>query len=111
MARTNVLINKVLRIYTTQLASEGLSDGLFNAGVRIEEHCLNLTEALNHINRKIDVSFEHYSLEKFLEEVFSQEGKGDGCKERKWVGFKTPFGETTDKGVTLEMLTQRRHWI
>ena len=111
MARTNVLINKVLRICTTQLASEGLSDGLFNAGVRIEEHCLNLTEALNYINCKVDVSIEQYCLEQFLEEVFSQEGEGDGCKERKWVGFKAPFGETTDKGLTNEMRHDRRKWI
>ena len=110
MARTNVLINKALRICTTQLASEGLSDGLFNAGVRIEEHCLNLTEALNYIRSKVDASFEAYALEEFLEQVFS-ENQEDGSRTTQWVGYKAPFGETTDKGLTPQMQYDRRKWI
>tara|TARA_R110000868_G_C10448903_1_gene726155 strand:- start:167 stop:502 length:336 start_codon:yes stop_codon:yes gene_type:complete len=111
MARTNVVIHKALRICTTQLASEGLSDRLFNAGVRIEEHCLNLTEALNYINCKVDASFEAYALEEFLEQVFASEDGGDGVRTTQWVGYKAPFGETTDKGLTPQMQHDRRKWI
>jgi len=110
MARTNVVIHKALRICTTQLASEGLSDKLFNAGVRIEEHCLNLTEALNHIRCKVDASFEAYALEEFLEQVFSK-NQEDGSRTTQWVGYKAPFGETTDKGLTPQMQHDRRKWI
>ena len=106
--RTNVLIHNKLRITTVQEASEGLSDSLFSSGVRILEHCLNLTEAIDYIRSKVDARFNFYSLDAFKEAVLD---KDDGARGLSWVGNKAPFGETTDKGLTPEMLTARRHWI
>jgi len=58
----------------------------------------------------MDASFESYDFEEFKELVYGNE-KDDGVRTRNWVGHKAPFGETTDKGLTLEMMYQRRHWI
>ena len=107
--RTNVLVHRTLRICTVLPAPEGLSDTLFDAGVRIQEHCLNLTEAINYI-RAMDATYESYDFEEFKELVYGDE-KDDGSRGLNWVGHKPKFGKTTDKGLTLEMMHERRHWI
>ena len=107
--RTNVLVHRALRICTVLPAQDGLSDALFNAGVRIQEHCLNLTEAVNYI-RAMDVALESYDFEEFKELVYGNE-KDDGSRGLNWVGLKAKYGETTDKGLTPEMAFERRHWI
>lgn len=106
MARTNVLVHAGKNIVTVQAAEEGFSDRLFSAGVRVHAHCLNLTEALNVIRSSLN--HDVYSLDNFKEAVFEED---DGATGVRWVGHKAPFGETTDKGVTITMLTERKKWI
>lgn len=106
MARTNVLVCIKHRICTVQPAEEGLSDSLFSNGVRIYQHCLNLTEALGIIRSTLN--HDILSLEDFKQAVNEED---DGARSTQYVGFKSKYGETTDKGITSEMLTQRKNWI
>ena len=107
--RTNVLIHREKKICSIQPAEDGLSDSLFEAGVRVFKHCLNKTAALNCIKAALDASYEVYELDEFKEMVF--EDQDDGARAATWVGNKSPFGETTDKGKTMTMIYQQRKWI
>ena len=74
MAKYNVISNSKLEISTITLASEGLSDTLFNVGCRIALPYVSIAEALEFV-RFDSRGYDIYTTDEFTSECLKDESE------------------------------------
>ena len=82
--RYNVLRND--RIMTISNAADGISDALFNAGVRIYQHDLSMDNALKIVQACID--YDYTTLERFTEMLLGTEREPGNFRTNVQSKFK-----------------------